>query len=450
MSLNLVNKIEKQILDGNFTQAEKEFYQTRQKEATQEFQAILTGVTQTAGAHKIAGALRKQHSYRNMRKQEVTITTMTGDKIKIPTWYAVKKGKKKGKFKKGPNGRGVHLLLKYWGFIGKQSLNYTTNISRQGVSCQSYDLAEETLKEQGINISSNSIDKTTQKVGTIARRHRDRIALSPQESFKDKRIMISVDGGRIRMREKKSGRYSKKQKLAKFETNWREPKLLVIAELNDEGEFKKDTRSIYEATMENHDAIFDMLEKLSLNCQLDQAKEIILSGDGAKWIWDKFQEFAKKLGISHKVTQILDFYHATEHLTEISEADPSLDVKEQKQWFSELKELLRNGKFRQLKNNVTKVSKEKKIPCLMELWQYFEHNKDRMRYDVYEKNNQPIGSGIVESAVRRVINLKLKAPGIFWSKEKLENMLILRCILMAGRWNIFKNNLLQTTRLELV
>lgn len=52
--------------------------------------------------------------------------------------------------------------------------------------------------------------------------------------------------------------------------------------------------------------------------------------------------------------------------------------------------------------------------------------------------NLPIGSGAVESAIRRVVNLRLKGPGIFWCKANAEAILRLRAYYKAGRWNILK------------
>jgi len=50
----------------------------------------------------------------------------------------------------------------------------------------------------------------------------------------------------------------------------------------------------------------------------------------------------------------------------------------------------------------------------------------------------PLGSGAVESAIRRVVNLRLKGPCIFWHRENANKMLMLRSFYKAGRWNILK------------
>jgi hypothetical protein len=70
-------------------------------------------------------------------------------------------------------------------------------------------------------------------------------------------------------------------------------------------------------------------------------------------------------------------------------------------------------------------------------------NIRRMQYVAFRLLNIPTGSGCVERAIRRVINLRLKSPGIFWKKETTEVMLFLRRTLLCGRWDIMLKHLLQ-------
>src|SRR5882724_8502533 len=51
----------------------------------------------------------------------------------------------------------------------------------------------------------------------------------------------------------------------------------------------------------------------------------------------------------------------------------------------------------------------------------------------------PIGSGAIESAVRRVVNLRLKGPSLFWCRASAEAILLLRSYYKAGRWNMLKH-----------
>jgi hypothetical protein len=69
--------------------------------------------------------------------------------------------------------------------------------------------------------------------------------------------------------------------------------------------------------------------------------------------------------------------------------------------------------------------------------------------DAYERFRQaavPCGSGCVESAIRRVINRRLKAPGTFWTQDMAECFLFLRSQLLSGRWDTFIHNVARLTR----
>ena len=69
-----------------------------------------------------------------------------------------------------------------------------------------------------------------------------------------------------------------------------------------------------------------------------------------------------------------------------------------------------------------------------------------MQYAQFRAKGLPCGSGHVESAIRRVINLRLKAPGTFWLKEMAECFLFLRSQVISGRWKIFMDNLISLAR----
>jgi hypothetical protein len=65
---------------------------------------------------------------------------------------------------------------------------------------------------------------------------------------------------------------------------------------------------------------------------------------------------------------------------------------------------------------------------------------DRMIYSDIAEKGLPIGSGLVESAIRRVINLRLKGASLFWLKETAEAMLYLRTQYKSGRWNMLREH----------
>ena len=69
---------------------------------------------------------------------------------------------------------------------------------------------------------------------------------------------------------------------------------------------------------------------------------------------------------------------------------------------------------------------------------YFVKNKERLCYKEVASYGMPIGSGAIESAVRRVVNLRLKGPCIFWSVESAEEVLLLRAYYKSGRWSLLQ------------
>ena len=64
------------------------------------------------------------------------------------------------------------------------------------------------------------------------------------------------------------------------------------------------------------------------------------------------------------------------------------------------------------------------------------HGEDgHMEYATYRRRGLPLGSGAIESAIRRVINLRLKGNSVFWEEENAEGMLQIRGLVLSGRWN---------------
>ena len=89
---------------------------------------------------------------------------------------------------------------------------------------------------------------------------------------------------------------------------------------------------------------------------------------------------------------------------------------------------------------------KKRTQALKKFDNYFAGNEGRMHYSVFKEHNLPTGSGAVESAIRRVINLRLKGAGIFWTAEMAEVMLFLRSQLLCSRWTMVLGNLVNRTR----
>ena len=167
---------------------------------------------------------------------------------------------------------------------------------------------------------------------------------------------------------------------------------------------------------------------------------MVLIGFGVQR-WNRVQSTLLKLGVpKDKITEAVDYYHAVEHVSEII-AKLRFGSKKKKALFKELKKLLWNGKVEQFISKVTEIAKERKI--ILDKLNYFHKHANRMKYDQLRENRLPCGSGIVESAIRRIINLRFKSHSTFWISENVQKLIFLRAIFLADRWNIMINNLVK-------
>jgi hypothetical protein len=436
------------ILKGEVKEVEQELFAVKAQEAGQELQVLLETATNSREGHDLARQLADQHNYGTLRRKEIVVTIKDGQHIAIPTYYASRLGKPKGPKKPGPNGRGKHILLAYWGFTNKYSPGHTEHVARCGVSSASYDLAEAELQAQGMDITSKKIDHVVQVVGEQARYIGPTGLLARGETLAGKRVIVTIDGGRVRLRLTKTGRPVKGQKGPRFDTPWKEPKLVVITEIDEFGNKRKNTKPIYEATMSGPEEVYSLLTTLCDKLQLNKAKEVVFVNDGATWIWNLLPRLKADYP-DVPITGIVDYFHACEHITELTEAHKLKSESEKKLWAIELAGLLRNGHFQQFIDMVKAEAKRSHCPELLNHLKYFETKRDYMHYDQYEKAKLPIGSGTVESAVKRVINSRLKATGSFWGLGNVDRMLHLRCALMAGRWQYLIANVFNAGRLTL-
>jgi hypothetical protein len=139
------------------------------------------------------------------------------------------------------------------------------------------------------------------------------------------------------------------------------------------------------------------------------------------------------------VYQVIDHTHASQGLNEIIELLPArMETKEKERVITQWRQYLWNGQIDALGSSIELVLKgTNKTKGLKKWHNYFKSNKKRMQYSSFKSQNIPCGSGSVESAIRRVINLRLKSPGSFWLKDGAERFLFLRSQLISGRWNIF-------------
>ena len=139
----------------------------------------------------------------------------------------------------------------------------------------------------------------------------------------------------------------------------------------------------------------------------------------------------------------MDWCHGVHHISLALE--PVLEGAERKRVFKKLRKWLKSGSWRKVVDELVRLATAAKLPVDSSAWTDIaflgRHGEEgHLAYATYRHRGLPLGSGAIESAIRRVINLRLKGNSIFWAEENAEAMLVLRGLVLSGRWNeVFAN-----------
>jgi hypothetical protein len=158
----------------------------------------------------------------------------------------------------------------------------------------------------------------------------------------------------------------------------------------------------------------------------DHVRQLTILGDGAAWIWgiaaDKFPE----------ATQIVDLFHAREHLNSLARSLEFMLLDGKDQWLAARLEDLDHGDIDGIEAAVRKYPLEgvKKDEAEKELG-YFLNNAPRMRYRWFRSRGLFVGSGVVESGCKAVIGQRLKMSGMRWTVAGADAIATLRCQLAS-------------------
>jgi hypothetical protein len=166
-------------------------------------------------------------------------------------------------------------------------------------------------------------------------------------------------------------------------------------------------------------------------------------GDGAEWIWNRIARFCDR------PVEIVDFYHASEHVWSAGQALYGEGTEETEQWVTQrLDQLLRQGpevliaSFKQARVGASATAKA----VLARESNYFEKHRHRMQYPTLRAAGYHIGSGSVESACKRIIGARLKQAGMIWTREGAEAVAQLRATILCNRWDAFWTSYDRSTR----
>jgi hypothetical protein len=264
-----------------------------------------------------------------------------------------------------------------------------------------------------VRVSSEKIQSLVAADGVKAA---DYLKREPEEAkpqvadSKEDPLYVTLDGGMVFV-----------------DKRWQEVKLGCIYRAEDKVEGKRGELTAREcvAVRGNPDALAELLWPRAVVAGSNQRKVVVL-GDGARWIWNLAEHlFPDRV-------EILDWYHADEHISKLARVLYGEGTVEAKQWREVQLERLMEDEVDKviqglgfLHRGQRSAEKRKEID---ELKGYLDNNRQRMLYKSFRDSGYDIGSGAVESAVNHVVQQRMKRPGMRWHARGADAMLALRSI----------------------
>ena len=385
---------------------------------------------------------------RSVGRRPTTVRLLGGRQVQLKTSYRLpvrmpRPGRRRGIGRRGKAGAGQYPHLCQLGSLCGATPAALSEVARQAAESSSYEVARQNLLRRGLDLDEKTVVRLTQGLGRLSLRLREvqmtaelpgAQALLP---LCGKRVVVSVDGGRLRVRQPRPrGRRRNKTGCRGFCAPWREPKVLTVYVVDEHGHKERHVRSLYDATLGDAEAVFALLVGYLRLLGAHQAASVVLVGDGARWIWDRVEELRKTVGIDpQRFCAVVDYYHAVEHLRDVADLCASWSATTRRRFLLHYKRVLRRGEVEEVIAAIDELCLGRLAGALATERDYFARNADRMRYRDFQTRGLPIGSGAVESAVRQVVNQRLKSNGMFWLHAHAEHLLHLRAFLRAGRWD---------------
>ena len=304
----------------------------------------------------------------------------------------------------------------------------------------SFQEGSELLQElAGVTVDAKQVERTAEALGQeIAEdehHHCEPLDTLPLPQT----LYLGVDGTGIPLRaEDLAGVPGKRESGAKT----REVKLCTIwsaESLDAEGTPIRDEGSItYSAAIESaripdiakeRSAFAQRVWRESQRRRFTQAERMATLGDGAPWIWNLVEE------LFPGAIQIVDRFHAKQHLSELSKALYGLTSPRAAQWAKRRHEELDSGQFHALLSALRRqvARSEEARRCL----HYFQSNRERMRYPEFHAQGLCTSTGVVEAGCKVAIGTRLKRAGMHWTVRGANAIIALRCSKLSGRFQDF-------------
>lgn len=279
---------------------------------------------------------------------------------------------------------------------------------------ESYSSASKLLSTTlGFSISATAIQNNSERIGTAMPDDPINQIPGEKQSHDCDLMLIEMDGTmspQIPETEGITGRDS-----LKVPTEYKECNVLVIEKYKGERKVDRWVGADY-GKRSNFEEYF---RKSSIKMGLMSAKKVVFVADGARHNWEMCKTHLPG------AIEILDFYHATEHLAGFCELIK--DSKRGKNLFKTWREQILKGEILQVLDEMkTSLFYIKDTDSAQKEINYLNNNKFRMAYDEYTVQGYPIGSGLIEGQCKLVVNKRFKRNGMRWKIKDNRAILKLR------------------------
>ena len=348
---------------------------------------------------------------------------------------------------RGRKASGLYPELGILGFQEGKSPALVREVGRLTALLPSYEIVQQELAERGQKLNIKEVHGigryAAQAALTFRKRELElyRAGKLPAADGRGKRFGAMIDGGRTKIRKttrKQKGRGKTKTQQRRYQTAWREPKQIIVFEMDEQGRMKKGTKPILDGTFQGPDEILEVLAMRLHQVGAAQAEVVAFRADGAPWIWERLEWVIRRLGLNQRqVSCGLDWCHAVHHVSLALES--LVEGAERKRVFKKLRKWLKGGGWqkvvRELIDRMVAKGLDENAPVWTDINFLDRHGEaGRLAYATFRRRKLPLGSGAIESAIRRVINLRMKGNSIFWKEENAEGMLALRGLVLSRRW----------------
>jgi hypothetical protein len=344
-------------------------------------------------------------------------------------------------------GKGSYFGLVLLGVCDRCTPALASEVAQLAAALSSFEDAQARLRQMGVNMSIRRITTVAYHFAQRARSRQELEGMGIEGSLAGKRVVISTDGGRVRIRKNKRGQKTKKGR-SRYRTDWREPKLLVIYVVDEKGRLTQEFAPVIDGTLQGPDEVFRLIEFYLSQLEIGRAAEVLFIADGAKWIWQRVTQLWQRLGLTGiRCRELVDFYHVVEHVYALAALNTSWRASQRKRWATRQRRRLWRGELKAFLQEVERICRGKRDKRWARERDYLLRNAraGRLDYAKARRAKMPIGSGTMESAIRRVVNLRLKGAGIFWHEEHAEQMLLLRTYYKSKHWQVLTRKAFATS-----